>query len=98
MPTSTASRTAEYKSRKYRLLYCGPTKYGRRAHLQFFDGTKDFWVDASLVTEVSDGGSYRAPDRYEHRCRNGHAPHQGPCCTGRHRGGDDCGCDCCEMD
>jgi hypothetical protein len=33
-----------------------------------------------------------------HRCRNGHEDHDGPCCTGRHRGGDDCGADCCEMD
>lgn len=40
----------------------------------------------------------RQPGQYEHTCRNGHDPHQGPCCTGRHRGGDDCGADCCEMD
>jgi hypothetical protein len=46
-----ANRTAQYKGKTYRLLFSGPTKYGRRARLQFTDGTKDFWVDASLVTE-----------------------------------------------
>lgn len=51
---TTSNRTAEYKGRKYRLLYSGPTKYGKRAHLQFFDGTKDFWVDAGLVHEVGE--------------------------------------------
>lgn len=94
-----ASGVAEYKGRKYRLKFLGVTKHGRRANLEFFDGTKDFWVDASAVTVLQDvGGGGREPGRYEHRCRNGHAPHQGPCCTGRHRGGDDCGADCCVMD
>jgi hypothetical protein len=50
-------KVGEYKGRKYRILYLGPTKYGHRAHLGFFDGSKDFWVDASLVTVL--GSSYR---------------------------------------
>ena len=94
-----ASRAAEYKGRKYRLMFIGQTKYGRRANLQFLDGSKDFWVAADAVTVLQDGGdSGRAPGHFEHSCRNGHAPHQGPCCTGRHRYGDDCGADCCDMD
>lgn len=52
----------------------------------------------ATIASRGNGQSQRAPGRYEHHCRNGHAPHQGPCCTGRHRGGDDCGADCCEMD
>lgn len=51
----TAAKTATYKGRTYKLLFLGDTKYGRRAHLSFMDGSKDFWVDASLVTA---GGSY----------------------------------------
>ena len=42
--------------------------------------------------------SRRSPNKYEHYCRNGYDPHQGPCCTGRHQGGDDCGADCCDLD
>lgn len=70
MATQTSSRTAEYKGRTYRLLYLGETKYGVRAHLQFFDGSKDFWCDGSLVREgraddshgnqIGNGESYRA--------------------------------------
>lgn len=54
---TTTSRTAEYKGRKYRLLFIGNTKYGRRAHLEFFDSSKNFWVDAGLVSE-SNGKVY----------------------------------------
>jgi hypothetical protein len=65
------NRVASYKGRKYRLLYFGATKFGKRAHLQFFDGSKDFWVAAENVTEVDasrdsvgnrigDGSSYQA--------------------------------------
>jgi hypothetical protein len=90
-----SERTAEYKGRTYRLLWIGTTKHGQRAHLQFFDGSKDFWADASAVT-VSE--STHTPGKYEHGCRNGHKPHQGPCCSGRHGAEYDCGCDCCELD
>jgi len=48
---------AEYKGRTYKLLYLGPTKYGRKAKLQFMDGSKEFWVDANKVTEKSDSGA-----------------------------------------
>jgi hypothetical protein len=71
MTTTQANRTGLYKGRKYRVLYVGATKYGQRAHLQFFDGSKDFWVAANLVTvcdssrdssgnRIGDGSSYRA--------------------------------------
>jgi len=49
--TTATNRTASYRGRTYRLLFVGETKYGRRAHLQFFDGSKDFWVDAVAVQE-----------------------------------------------
>lgn len=42
--------TVLYKGKPYKVLYYGPTKFGQRARLQFFDGSKDFWVDASLVS------------------------------------------------
>jgi hypothetical protein len=49
------SGTAEYKGRKYRLAWLGETKYGRRAKLQFFDGSKEFWVPADAVSVLDDG-------------------------------------------
>lgn len=55
---TTTSRTATYKGRTYRCLFVGDTKYGRRARLQFFDGSKDFWVDAKLVS-ASESSRYR---------------------------------------
>lgn len=55
------AQTATYKGRNYKLLWSGKTKYGNRAKLGFFDGSKEFWVDASLVTpgpaRVTSGGS-----------------------------------------
>ena len=57
MAATSTSKTAIYKGRTYRCLFIGATKYGRRAHLQFMDGTKDFWVDASLVSEGGDSSS-----------------------------------------
>jgi hypothetical protein len=47
---STRHQTAQYKGRSYRLAWVGETKYGRRAKLQFFDGSREFWVDATAVT------------------------------------------------
>lgn len=47
------SDTATYKSRSYRLLWKGKTKYGERAKLGFFNGEKEFWVPASEVTIVA---------------------------------------------
>lgn len=49
MDESAPAQVGIYKGKKYRLMFLGPTKYGQRARLQFFDGSKDFWVDASLV-------------------------------------------------
>lgn len=55
--------------------------------------------DGIAIVATSSGQSERrAPSRGEHRCKNGHDPHPGPCCSGRHRMGDDCGADCCELD
>jgi hypothetical protein len=48
---------AEYKGRKYKLLWIGNTKYGRRARLGFFDGSKEFWVDASAIRTLSPASS-----------------------------------------
>lgn len=49
--------------------------------------------------ESSGSGSRSYGQQYgSHKCKNGHAPHPGPCCTGRHGGGTDCGCDCCDLD
>lgn len=45
-----ADRTATYKGKTYRVKFIGETKFGRRANLEFMDGSKNFWVDASLVS------------------------------------------------
>lgn len=45
-------KSAIYKGRRYRLLWSGETKFGLRAHLKFFDGSKDFWVAVAAITEV----------------------------------------------
>lgn len=55
MAVATGKRIAEYKGRKYRLLWSGKTKYGMRAKLAFMDGSKEFWVDAGMVSESSGG-------------------------------------------
>lgn len=52
----SAAATATYKGRTYRLLWTGPTKFGRRAKLGFMDGSKEFWVAAAAVT--TGGASY----------------------------------------
>lgn len=44
-------KTVTYKHHSYTLLWIGQTKFGKRAHLQFRDGSKDFWVNANLVSE-----------------------------------------------
>ena len=44
---------AKYKGRTYLLDWSGKTKHGPRAKLSFRDGSKSFWVDASLVSETS---------------------------------------------
>jgi hypothetical protein len=46
----TIMRVGTYKGHNYKLLFIGETKYGRRAHLAFIDGSKDFWVNAGDVT------------------------------------------------
>ena len=53
---ASANDLVSYKGKTYLLKWRGPTKYGERARLQFLDGSKDFWVDAGLV---SDAGNSR---------------------------------------
>lgn len=64
--------TAEYRGRKYRLAWRGQTKYGERAKLQFFDGSREFWVDAGAITISTDSPkSYsfgRRSGAYSHEC------------------------------
>lgn len=45
-----SQQVATYKGRTYKLLYLGKTKFGDKAKLGFMDGSKEFWVDAHLVT------------------------------------------------
>jgi predicted kinase len=47
---------AVYKGRKYKLLWVGPTRYGRRAKLGFWDGSREFWVDESKIQVQRGGG------------------------------------------
>ena len=49
-PERNRDDIAIYKGRKYKLLWSGKTKYGRRAKLGFFDGSKEFWVDADRIS------------------------------------------------
>lgn len=53
MSRTASAQTATYKGRSYRLAWIGETKYGRRARLQFFDGSREFWVDANAVSVSS---------------------------------------------
>lgn len=46
-------KTGTYRGRKYRVLFIGKTQFGQRAHLQYFDGSKDFWVGADAVSDIS---------------------------------------------
>lgn len=60
-----AAKRVTYKGRQYNLLWSGPTKHGERAHLQFTDGSKDFWVDAHLVSGASSSGPRPPRGKYE---------------------------------
>lgn len=57
----SATKRVTYNGRPYTLLWSGPTKHGERARLQFLDGTKDFWVDAHLVSGASSASFDVAP-------------------------------------
>jgi len=80
MSTAAGSQVATYKGRKYRVNWIGDTKYGRRAKLSFFDGSREFWVDASAITvsastgkldsagnRIGNGDSYRRGVTAPHR-------------------------------
>ncbi len=47
------TKTGEYHGKNYRVLYIGQTKRGYRALLEFFDGTRRFWVDGDAVRLTS---------------------------------------------
>lgn len=72
--------TVTYKGRPYRLQWSGSTKYGDRAKLQFMDGTKEFWVNLSQVSDASSSGggssSYSRPSGggRSGRCRGCRGP------------------------
>lgn len=73
MATDKVIGSAEYKGKKYAVLFIGETKFGRRAHLAFFNGQSDFWVDASKVSNVrmnSAGGGSGSRDSGMVKCRN----------------------------
>ncbi len=36
-----------YKGRQYRQKFRGQTKFGLKCKLEFLDGSKEFWADAS---------------------------------------------------
>lgn len=38
---------ATYRGRQYRVEWVGSTRFGRRARLAFFDGSRNFWVNAA---------------------------------------------------
>jgi hypothetical protein len=78
-------KVGEYKGRKYRILYIGDTRYGYRAHLGFFDGSKDFWVDGTAVTVLSGYRSGYRGYRYREYCPCSGQPYcacgsDAPCC------------------
>ncbi len=82
--TSTSNQVAEYKGRKYRLVWQGQTKFGRRAKIQFFDGSKEFWVNADSI-RVTESSS--APRSYGFRRRRDDVCFT---CRGIHDGGTIC--------
>lgn len=53
------AQVATYKGRKYKLAWQGQTKHGERAKLQFWDGSKEFWVDAALIQVSESAPSYK---------------------------------------
>lgn len=59
-------RVAVYKGKRYPLLWLGHTKYGRRAKLGFWDGSKEFWVNADAVSvEAAEPRQARSQPRRE---------------------------------
>ena len=73
-----------YKGKPYILRWSGPTRFGDRAKIQFLDGSKEFWVDASTIKSAPGGGSSFSPRGRGGRCRASgcsnpatlNAPHQ----------------------
>ena len=61
---------ASYKGHEYQLMWIGQTKFGYRAHLQFKDGSKDFWVDGSLVSVQQGVGASSARNTSRSQTRN----------------------------
>lgn len=66
---ATSTQLGTYKGKTYRILYIGATKFGKRARLQFMDGSKDFWVGADLVTIGASSSGQSRPASHSGRCR-----------------------------
>jgi hypothetical protein len=71
------TQIAVYKDRKYNCLYVGNTKFGRRAKLAFFDGSKEFWVDAGKITVTSPAPATRGFSRRRPSCWTCRDEHDG---------------------
>jgi hypothetical protein len=54
MKTEETGKFAQYKGRRYKLLFLGDTSFGKRARLAFLDGSKQFWVDAAKIAPAED--------------------------------------------
>ena len=68
------SEIGTYKGKKYRVIWHGKTKYGRRAKLAYFDGSKEFWVDESAVqiSRVTSGYTPAIRDTHGYVTERGH--------------------------
>lgn len=75
--------TCSYKGRPYRLVWRGKTKFGRRARLEFMDGSKEFWVaeEAIDLVDVPRRSAYSSRPRRRPTC---------PTCLDMHDGGTIC--------
>jgi len=58
-----------YKGKKYKLVWVGPTKFGRRAKLQFLNGQKEFWVDEDAISPSGSTGYGGSSSGRGGRCR-----------------------------
>ncbi len=47
-------KIAVYKGKRYKLLWSGQTKHGRRAKLGWFNGQNEFWVNEDALEVESD--------------------------------------------
>lgn len=86
------AQVAIYNGRKYKLAWQGKTKYGERAKLAFFDGSKEFWVDSSKITTTE--GSASQTKSYSNRLGR----RTGCSCGSREGGSQPSDCWSCKFD